>query len=292
MLQGNAKHTGLLYDGIERPMPEIDLGPEFYRGNVDSNNEINADDVIYLLRSLFEGGPQSTCQDSADVNDDGFLGVDDAVRLVLYLSGQVELDAPGNTLGPDPTEDNLGCEIPHEQFDNQERLPLNAEVNADQCDIFEDLGFNAFEQQCEQFKEEPQIVHDNFIRGDANQDGTVDGADIQTMYDAIQNINTAQTLFIACQKAFDVDDNGVFSDNDPGYLLDFLFTGTRPQPNAPFPNAGQDQTPDGLTCTNYSQSITTKKSLPSPSPSASITPATPSRLPKASPKSSPSPSAS
>jgi hypothetical protein len=81
-----------------------------------------------------------------------------------------------------------------------------------------------------------------FIRGDANYDLTVDISDA---------LATLLFLFagrpIACASAADFDDNGVLQLTDSIATLDYLFRGG-PRPPPPFPQAGEDPTPDALTC--------------------------------------------
>lgn len=72
----------------------------------------------------------------------------------------------------------------------------------------------------------------DFIRGDANQDGSVDLAD------AISNL---QMLFsgavFGCLQALDGNSDGNLDVSDPVYLLNALFAGGQP-PAAPYPNCG------------------------------------------------------
>jgi IPT/TIG domain-containing protein/FG-GAP repeat protein/dockerin type I repeat protein len=82
-----------------------------------------------------------------------------------------------------------------------------------------------------------------FLRGDANRDGAVDISDAVTII---------SFFFIggetpACQDAVDVNDSGTIDLSDAIYLLGSLFLG-QPAPLAPFPDAGQDPTPDDLDC--------------------------------------------
>ena len=51
----------------------------------------------------------------------------------------------------------------------------------------------------------------------------------------------------ACPDAADVDDSGKIAITDAVRLLGHLFRGEAPLP-APYPDPGQDTTPDGLSC--------------------------------------------
>ena len=81
-----------------------------------------------------------------------------------------------------------------------------------------------------------------FIRCDSDLGGNI------TISDAI---NVLSYLFASyattCTDAMDCNDSGAINIADPVMLLNFLF-GTGPLPSAPYPNAGQDPTPDNLDC--------------------------------------------
>ena len=83
----------------------------------------------------------------------------------------------------------------------------------------------------------------NFIRGDANNDRKLDIADpLRILSDLFWGAHA-----IGCPKAFDAKDDGAIDLSDPVFILDHLFLGGPPPP-APFPQAGPDPTPDGLSC--------------------------------------------
>ncbi len=76
-----------------------------------------------------------------------------------------------------------------------------------------------------------------FVRGDADQSGSVDISDA---------IYTLRHLFwgevdLKCIDAMDADDEGPVDISDPIYLLTYLFLGGSPPP-APFPDCGRDPT--------------------------------------------------
>ncbi len=83
----------------------------------------------------------------------------------------------------------------------------------------------------------------SFIRGDSDKDGRV------TLTDAVRILSY---LFQggeipSCLDAADVDDNGKVDLTDAIKILNFLFNGGNP-PQQPFPEIGEDPTPDGLEC--------------------------------------------
>ena len=67
---------------------------------------------------------------------------------------------------------------------------------------------------------------------------------------------TLGTLFqaelrnLACEKAADVDDSGTLDITDAVYLLRFLFLAA-PQPPAPYPECGSDNSLDSLSCESF-----------------------------------------
>ncbi len=87
-------------------------GPPYRRGDFDRSDAVNLTDAVGSAMYLFQAGPAPTCQDAADVNDDGILDVSDPVYLLfhLFLQGPPP-PAPFPGAGGDPTfRDNLGCD--------------------------------------------------------------------------------------------------------------------------------------------------------------------------------------
>jgi hypothetical protein len=82
-----------------------------------------------------------------------------------------------------------------------------------------------------------------FRRGDSNDDGRFDLAD------SIRILNWlfAGGVEVPCVKSADVNDDGRTDMSDPISLLAFLFLGNVAPPQ-PYPDCGQDPTPDGLSC--------------------------------------------
>ncbi|MEM7168333.1 MAG: hypothetical protein AAF581_23000, partial [Planctomycetota bacterium] len=81
-----------------------------------------------------------------------------------------------------------------------------------------------------------------FVRGDSNFDGNLALTDGVVTLTYLFNGGTT-----SCLDALDFNDDGSVNLQDPVLLLGYLFSqGTAPPP--PFPTAGFDPTPDGLTC--------------------------------------------
>ncbi|MDH4223876.1 MAG: PQQ-binding-like beta-propeller repeat protein, partial [candidate division Zixibacteria bacterium] len=55
------------------------------RGDVNSNSELSAADVVYLISYLFRSGPLPVIWETGDVNCDDGISVSDAIYLINYL---------------------------------------------------------------------------------------------------------------------------------------------------------------------------------------------------------------
>jgi len=82
-----------------------------------------------------------------------------------------------------------------------------------------------------------------FVRGDANQTGTVNVSDLAI----IQKVVAGTTALPRCADALDANDDGMVDGADAAYLQQFLF-GLGPPPPPPFPDRGRDSTADALHC--------------------------------------------
>lgn len=85
-----------------------------------------------------------------------------------------------------------------------------------------------------------------FIRADTNQDGKLDISD---------PVATLGVLFLGgvaptCFDALDSNDDGATDLSDAVHTLSFLFSGGQAPP-APYPECGEDSTPDDLSCDGY-----------------------------------------
>lgn len=86
-------------------------------------------------------------------------------------------------------------------------------------------------------------VGDQFVRGNANDDGYLNVTDANYILNFLYN-NGGKPV---CMDAADVNDSGSVDLSDAKYLMDFLFSGTA-APKAPWPGRGVDPTPDSLGC--------------------------------------------
>lgn len=81
-----------------------------------------------------------------------------------------------------------------------------------------------------------------FVRGNANNGGTVDLSDAVTI---LNDLFLGTPASAPCRDALDANDSGTLDISDAIYLLGFLFLGGPPIP-PPYPAAGTDPTADGL----------------------------------------------
>ena len=92
----------------------------FVRGDANTDAEHDLSDAVATLVGLFEQVAVLSCDDAADVNDDGVLDISDASFSLnfLFLGGGAP-PAPGTSCGIDPTPDDLDCA----RYDHCQRLP-------------------------------------------------------------------------------------------------------------------------------------------------------------------------
>ncbi len=99
-------HSG---DGLPYYSYKIWYGTGFVRGDVDGNGIVEVADFD-LCDSLHQAGLPFSCDDAADVNDDGVLDSLDCEYLSNYLDfGGPPPSAPFPDYGLDPTPDQLAC---------------------------------------------------------------------------------------------------------------------------------------------------------------------------------------
>ncbi|MGE4619468.1 MAG: dockerin type I repeat-containing protein [Planctomycetota bacterium] len=85
----------------------------------------------------------------------------------------------------------------------------------------------------------------NFVRGDANADGSLNIADV---------IKQLALIFggapVLCLDAADANDDGFVDIADPIHLLTHIL-GSGPPPSFPYPMCGPDPTVDGMNCVSF-----------------------------------------
>ncbi len=83
--------------------------PFFIRSDLNGDDMISIGDVLLLLNHVFLGESIS-CADAADVNDDGVLGLTDALVSLSFQFLAGEAPPAPMVCGPDPSEDSLSCD--------------------------------------------------------------------------------------------------------------------------------------------------------------------------------------
>ena len=92
------------------------------------------------------------------------------------------------------------------------------------------------------------VPREDFLRGDANVDGTANLSDA---------IFVLASLFLggetpSCDKAADTNDDGQLDISDPVFLLGYLFLGSK-APSEPLASCGADPTEDALSCESFAR---------------------------------------
>ena len=85
--------------------------PRFRRASPNADAIVDLTDAVFLLNFLFLGGPEPTCEKSADTDDSGTLEITDGVSILnfLFLGGEPP-QSPFGDCGSDATPDELSCE--------------------------------------------------------------------------------------------------------------------------------------------------------------------------------------
>ena len=86
--------------------------PSFLRGDVNQDGEVNILDSNDLLRFFYDKEYEPPCLESADVNNDGLVQLDDALQLISYVTHGLSPPAsPFPACGRDPDEPGSGRDI-------------------------------------------------------------------------------------------------------------------------------------------------------------------------------------
>ncbi len=94
--------------------------PFFLRGDVNQDGQVNILDSNDLLRFFYDKEYEPPCLESADVNNDGLVQLDDALQLISYVTHGLSPPAlPFPACGRDPDElgsgKDIGC-LSHEAY--------------------------------------------------------------------------------------------------------------------------------------------------------------------------------
>ena len=86
--------------------------PSFLRGDVNQDGEVNILDSNDLLRFFYDKEYEPPCLESADVNNDGLVQLDDALQLISYVTHGLSPPAsPFPACGRDPDDPGSGKDI-------------------------------------------------------------------------------------------------------------------------------------------------------------------------------------
>ena len=101
----------------DTPPPPDPCQPDFRRGDVNGDTELDITDPLRLLTFLFGSGEPVSCQDAADIDDNSLLDITDAFVILRFLflgfqpatplDGQCSRDRTPDSL---PACENTGCE--------------------------------------------------------------------------------------------------------------------------------------------------------------------------------------
>ncbi len=85
-------------------------GAPFHRGDANDDGAVGVSDAVSILSVLFGRGAAPPCADADDANDDGTLDLSDAVGVLLHVfAGLRTLPPPSAICDEDPTADELDC---------------------------------------------------------------------------------------------------------------------------------------------------------------------------------------
>ena len=104
-------------DGDMQPDECQDSRPDFHRGDVNGDSNLDISDAVGTLEYLFAGNAAPGCLEASDFNNDRTVDISDAVASLNYLFAGGEPPAtpgpPESTCGSDPDEEgspgDLGC---------------------------------------------------------------------------------------------------------------------------------------------------------------------------------------
>lgn len=88
------------------------FGQDFIRGDIDADGRLDLSDFVHYIQALNDPDLfRLECWDTADVNDDGRITIEDPMYIESALFAQGDLPpAPFPEPGPDPTPDPIACD--------------------------------------------------------------------------------------------------------------------------------------------------------------------------------------
>jgi hypothetical protein len=109
--RGDARLVSVLPQ-LEGAVLRIVMDQMFFRGDSNSDSDVNLSDAVSTLNYLFCGAAPPTCLDAADANDSGAVDISDPVCLLGFLFLGTSAPAqPFGACGLDPTPDGMKCAV-------------------------------------------------------------------------------------------------------------------------------------------------------------------------------------
>lgn len=215
--------------------PQNDMDADSICGDIDNCPLISNPDQLDADKNTVG----DACNEFEDSDGDEYANNLDNCPLISN-SGQEDLD-----------KDNIGDICDPQTCNN------NIIETGEECDIStlggkvcKDLGFDTGTLSCSQTCtfDIAQCYDNQFLRGDANSDGSVDISDpIKTLFYLYSNAQ------LSCKETADSNDDGKIDISDTIYALNFIFK-NGPSIKQPYPALGIDTTPEtpDLGCELYS----------------------------------------
>src|SRR5262245_11557371 len=75
-----------LRDADRDGIPDVcQARPRFHRGDADGSGDLALADPIFIIAYLFLAGPEPSCREAADADNDGRVDLTDAIGLLDHL---------------------------------------------------------------------------------------------------------------------------------------------------------------------------------------------------------------
>jgi len=110
-IAGQTANPAVCNASVKVLISEVVPPTEFIRCDPNDDGTSNIADAIWLVAEIFNNGGTSSCQKSADCNNDGGVDVSDATFSITYrFMDGAPPSAPFPDCGIDPTDDDLSCD--------------------------------------------------------------------------------------------------------------------------------------------------------------------------------------
>jgi hypothetical protein len=109
--RGEARYASILPETVPGLL-NIVVDVTFFRGDANSDREVDISDAVFVLDFLFLGDAKPACPDAADADDSGTIDITDPIVILNHLfTGRSAIALPHPSRGPDPSRDDLAaCE--------------------------------------------------------------------------------------------------------------------------------------------------------------------------------------